>query len=89
MSKKSIGAMVVVTVLFFAVELSYLNNLIAIPLLNKTSEMMWILGILSGFLLTVTCIAVLNYNGSNRKGAKKENMGTVENRTSKVVKIKR
>lgn len=89
MGKKAMGLKMVVTVAFLIVELSYLYNLISIPLLKQTSETMWILGLTTGFLITISCMAVLNYKSNKRSESKKEIVDNIENKKSKIVKIKR
>ena len=90
--KKAIGIAMIVTVSFLIAELSYLYNLINIPLLKQNSETMWILGLITGFLITICCIAIFSYK-SNKQSAKSEYADNTENETRNVqktiVKIKR
>lgn len=94
MSKRFVGCMVSVTVAFFIAELLYLYNLISIPILKQISETMWILGLLSGCLITASFAAVFNYKNQKKQKMGKDRINNfvdklpVERKTN-VVRIKK
>ena len=94
MGKKTMAAILVVTIIFLVFELLYLYNLISIPILKQISETMWILGLISGFLITASFSAVLNYKDRSKQKTEKERInnfvdGLPVERKTNVVHIKK